>query len=100
MIRSGFSMNLDITPSSPHPPRKAVDTATTVAKTFLITIWQSGSGRTAGDDSTLSRPGSGSPPRSGVRVGRSGMRAATSPLPCLSAKVPSPPDLQTFAIVR
>jgi hypothetical protein len=25
---------------------------------------------------------------------------ATSPLPCLSAKVPSPPDLQTFAVVR
>ena len=25
---------------------------------------------------------------------------ATSPLPCLSAKVSSPPDLQTFATVR
>ena len=32
------------------------DEATTVAKTFPISFWQSASGRAAGDDSTLSRP--------------------------------------------
>jgi hypothetical protein len=35
-----------------------------------------------------------------TRVCRVTGNGATSPLPCLSAKVPSPPDLQTFAIVR
>jgi len=37
--------------------------------------------------------------RSPVGIRMAGI-GATSPLPCLSAKVPSPPDLQTFAIVR
>jgi hypothetical protein len=35
-----------------------------------------------------------------ISVRRTAGIGATSPLPCLSAKVPSPPDLQTFAIVR
>src|ERR1700730_11286118 len=52
MMWSGFRMNRDITPVSPHPPSSIADTATTVAKTLPITLWQSGSGRAAGDDST------------------------------------------------
>jgi hypothetical protein len=32
-------------------------------------------------------------------ISRTAGIGATSPLPCVPAKVPSPPDLQTFAIV-
>jgi hypothetical protein len=39
MIRSDFSMNRDITPSSPHPPIRVVDTATTAAKDTRITFF-------------------------------------------------------------
>jgi hypothetical protein len=39
MIRSDFSMNREITPSSPHPPIRVVDTATTAAKDSRITFF-------------------------------------------------------------
>jgi hypothetical protein len=41
-MRSDFSMNRDITPSSPHPPSRVVDIATTAAKdtrTTFFALW-------------------------------------------------------------
>jgi hypothetical protein len=35
----GLSMNRDITPSSPHPPIRVVDTARTAAKDTRITLF-------------------------------------------------------------
>src|SRR3954453_1131266 len=39
MIRSGFSMNRDISPSSPHPLSRLVNTATIAAKNPRITFF-------------------------------------------------------------